>query len=422
MIRSLICFSLFTTLYAESLNIDIETPYAILINADTGKVLFEKNARSPIYPASTTKIASVLYLLTVLPQNLEGSIAATKEALAKTTESEKKSYDYALPSHLLEVDGTSLYLREKEVLSIKDLLWGAIIASANDASNVLASYVAGDISIFSERVNEMVKKLGCENTHFCNPHGLHHPDHVSTAYDMALITKEALKYPFFREIAQSETFTRPKTNFRPPQEYRQSNLLLRKGSKYYYPKAIGVKTGFHKAAKFNLVAAATDGNRTLIAVLHKSETSQSRFRDAIKMFETAFKEKMESRLLFKGGEFAVEKEIKQGNRKLLAGILEDIVLEYYPSEEQNLHAEICWNSLSLPIHKDDVVGSVHIKEEGGRVVKTAPLIAKNLVQKQFFAKIFGVMRLLIAKEVVLSGILITIICLIFQRYNAMKKR
>jgi D-alanyl-D-alanine carboxypeptidase (penicillin-binding protein 5/6) len=119
------------------------------------------------------------------------------------------------------------------------------------------------------QLNDYVKRLGCTSTTFYNPHGLHHPKQQTTAYDLAVITQDALKNPVFREMVATVRYTRPKTNKQEPSTLVQTNRLLRTGP-FYYPKAIGVKTGYYSLAGNNLVAAAKDGERTLIAVVLKA--------------------------------------------------------------------------------------------------------------------------------------------------------
>src|SRR6185437_6437502 len=142
-----------------------------------------------------------------------------------------------------------------EEMPLKEYLYGMMVRSGNDAANVIAEYVSGSIPTFMQELNDYLKQIGCLNTTFCNPHGLHHPDHKTTAFDMALLTREAMKNPVFREIVSTVRHKRPKTNKRPAAVLVQTNRIIKSGTQYYYPKAIGVKTGYHSRAQNTLVAA-----------------------------------------------------------------------------------------------------------------------------------------------------------------------
>lgn len=361
-------------LVSKNLDVQIETPYAILINAKTGKVLFDKRGNESVYPGSTTKIASALYVLRHASDKIDDVVVCSENALRIVSEEVKAEKIDLLPPYILESDGTSYNLRRKEKISVKELLHGALIASGNDASNVLAEYVCGDIETFVTDMNKMIEELGCRKTHFCNPHGLFHPDHKTTPYDMAILAKEALKYPLFKEIVKLPTYKRSKTN---------GNQLVRPESKNFYPYAIGVKTGYTKKAKYNLVAAADNGVRELVIALHKSPTSNQRFQDAIALFEAAFNEKEEERLLFLKEETLFKKRIEGAKTELEAILKEDYFIKFFPSEEEDVIAKIEWQEVSLPVEKGKVVAflSLYTKKEG-RFLTTKELHAKNRVSKK----------------------------------------
>jgi D-alanyl-D-alanine carboxypeptidase (penicillin-binding protein 5/6) len=180
---------------AAHLKCDITAPAAILINADTGSVLFEKNARSKTFPASTTKVATALFGLQLKKGALEEHVQVTHNAVAAVAPSIRRSGKH--PSYRLEFGGSHMSLKAGEILNFKSLIYGLMVCSGNDAANAIAEYAAGSVPKFMEGMNEYLRTLGCENTSFKNPHGLPDPEHVTTAYDLALITKEALKLPFF---------------------------------------------------------------------------------------------------------------------------------------------------------------------------------------------------------------------------------
>jgi len=184
-----------------------------------------------------------------------------------------------------------------EEVSLDALLHGLMRISGYDAANALAEAVGTTVPNFVDGLNEYIWSLGCTNTQFRNPHGIHHEEHFTTAYDMFLITKRALKLPKFRQLVSNSAYNIPKTNKQDAKQVYQNNALIRQG-KHFYPKAIGVKTGFHSVAQFTLVAAAEHAGRTLIAVLLGCKNRDDRYEDAIRLFETAFAEKPESRFFF----------------------------------------------------------------------------------------------------------------------------
>lgn len=369
-------------LEAKPLSIKINTPHAILINAETGQVLFEKNAHTLIHPASTTKIATTLYILEHYKEHFDQKVSATLDSLKMTTEREKLTNNYAMPAHYLEPDGVSIGIRKNESFTFQDLLYGALIASANDACNVMVSHLPEDFDSFASNLTEFVKGLGCKSTKFSNAHGLSYPDHLTTAYDMAMIAKEAIKNPLFREIAGQEKFFRPKTNLQAPREYVTLNKLLVKESPFYYPKAFGIKTGYTRLAKYNLVAAAKNEERTLIAALHKASKSSDRYLDAIKLFEAAFNERKTSRLLYSAGDNAYKYKVKKASSPLIADFDEDVYINYFPSEEPEIRTELEWLDLSLPIHEGDLVGFVAIYNERDALIKKVDLKSVNQVDKK----------------------------------------
>src|SRR5262249_25642973 len=144
--------------------------------------------------------------------DLKQVFTADREALASITPEAKRQSNYRSPPHWLETDGTHVGIKKGEELSLYDLLHACLIASANDASNIIAQSLGGTIPQFMDEVNAYLKEIGCKNTHFNNPHGLHHPDHYTTAYDLAMMAKEGLKDPVFRKIVSLMRHSCPRTN------------------------------------------------------------------------------------------------------------------------------------------------------------------------------------------------------------------
>lgn len=253
----------------------IESPSAILIHKDTGTVLYEKNANNRMYPASTTKIMTAIIVL----------------------ESSKSLSDVAVVSESALVGITDAYsnasLKVGEQFTLEQLLNVLLISSANDAANVLAEYISGSIPTFADLMNKKALDIGCTNTHFVNPSGIHSNDHYSTAYDLSLIAKYAMQNTTFRSLVCKTSCSLPATDKYPYDDrtYSNTNALLHNNSSYYYPYAIGTKTGFTTPAGSCLVATSSNNGLEYIAVvlgsIENNELSQ-RYSDTIKLFNFAY--------------------------------------------------------------------------------------------------------------------------------------
>lgn len=365
--------------YAEPLQLDIQGEAGILLNAETGSILFEKEAYALHYPASTTKVATALYVLKKKKNAIEDMVVAKQDALVSVAPDVKRKSNYTLPAYWNESDGTHIGLKVGEEMSLHDLLKGMMICSGNDAANVIAQSVSGTIPQFMNELNEFLKEMGCECTYFCNPHGLHHPEHQTTAYDLALMAKEALKDPVFCEIVSQARFIRPKTNKQKATTLLQGNRLLRAG-KFYYSKAIGIKTGYHSKAKHNLIGAARQGERVLIAVLLGYQQRDHLFQDAIRLFEMAFNQPKVQRTFLASGPQKFTQLLPHSNRALTTYLPENMSLEYFPAEEPEVKCLLYWDPLYLPIEKDQKVGEVHLVTSSEVVLKRLPLLAAEAVQ------------------------------------------
>ncbi len=365
------------SLNGKPLDVTVSAKSAILMNAETGAILYEKHAHIPAYPASTTKIATALFTLE-RGGELDRMVAVSAEALRGRPATGKES----LHPYRLDSDGTMMGIKRGEVLSLDSLLHGLMLVSGNDAANVIAESVAGSIPQFMELLNEYLQSIGCKNTQFQNPHGLPHVDHWSTAYDMALMTKRALQIPKFRNIVSTLVYNKPKTNKQPPLEIRMTNPLVKPKSKHYYPKAIGVKTGHTNAAQDTLVAAAEQDGRTLIAVVLGCEKGGKRFDDVKRLFETAFNEKKSLRRLM-GPEHGFVKEVVGAKSPMKAALGRALSIEFFPAEEPKCKAALHWSVPELPIRKGQKVGEVVIQDENGLHLQQGDLLAVEEVRGTF---------------------------------------
>ncbi len=360
-----------------ALDLNLEAESALVINVDTQAILYEKNANQILFPSSITKIATALFALKEVGDDLDVVLTADQDCVGSITAEMQKAMNFNHPAHWQVIGGTHMQIAKGDKLSLEELLYGMMLVSANDASNMIAKYVSGTIRQFMFDLNDYLEELGCENTHFLNPHGLHFPKHTTTARDMALITSEALKDPFFRTIIQT-----PKRGV-----LKNSNLLVREDSYHYYPYAIGVKTGFHSDAKHNLVSAAECDGRTLLVVLMRCPTESSKFEDARKIFQMAFAEKICDEVYLEKGQQQFKYKI-EGIRKPLKTYLEEsATLQYYPSEKPQVKGTVYWHPPALPILKGDVVANLILKDERGTILKEIPLQAYQKIAPLSFKKV-----------------------------------
>lgn len=373
------CLCFVASLYARPLDREVDARSAILMNADTGAILFEKHAHLPYFPASTTKVAVALYLLD------RGGDLGEETKVSREAMKYKPSQGQMSP-WWLAIDGTMMGIKVGEILTLDSLLHGLILASGNDAANVIAEHLAGSVPEFMNQLNAYLAEIGCKNTYFRNPHGLNDAEHRSSAYDLALITQKALRFPKFREVAKTRFFDKIKSNKQPATTIRSHNPLIDPQSRHYYPKAIGIKTGFTTASKFTMIAAAEQEGRTLIAVLLGCETSQSRSEDAKNLFEAAFAEKPMSRRLV-GPEHIFTQEVKGSRHLVKASVALPLSISFFPAEEPQCKAALHWNLSALPIHKGQKVGEIRIVDERERLLERADLLALEEVQGSFLYRL-----------------------------------
>jgi serine-type D-Ala-D-Ala carboxypeptidase (penicillin-binding protein 5/6) len=360
---------------AESLRLSLQAEAALLMNAKTGRVLFEKNGYSQVYPASTTKIATALLALHKSQGNLDQIIIAERDAICSISPQAKKQSNYRSPPHWIESDSTHIGIKKGEEFRLFDLLHGMMVASGNDAANVIALGLGGTISQYMDEVNSFLKEIGCQKTHFNNPHGLHHPEHVTTAYDLALMARRGLQNPIFRKIVSTVRYVCPQTNLVEERILGQTNLLLKNGT-HNYPKAIGIKTGYTQTAGKNLVAAASSEDREIIAVAMGYRGSRSElYQDVIKMFEAAFNEPKMRKQFIIPGEQKWTAKVQAARGVLRTYLTEGLAYEFYPSEEEAIKIALLWEIPPLPIVRGSCVGKVRLIGAGQRVLKEASLLA-----------------------------------------------
>ena len=228
---------------------------AILYDANYGEVLYDMGAKDKAYPASITKVMTALLVLEAIDA---GQLSLSTPITAGDTALQGLTGNYSTAN-----------IKVGETLSVEELLYCLLLPSANEAANILAVAVDGTIEDFVSHMNRRAGELGCQGTHFTNPHGLHNDEHYSTAYDIALYMTEALKYDTFQTIIGTANHTVPATNLSAERLFYNTNALISNWNYYgyVYDKCIGGKTGSTDEAGRCLVSAAKDGDTTLVAVV-----------------------------------------------------------------------------------------------------------------------------------------------------------
>ena len=264
---------------------DVNAAAALLVDPDTGEVLYEKNPHEQRYPASITKVMTCLLTLEAVDRGeltLEQTVTASQ----------------ALHTGIGE-NASTADIKAGEEIRIIDLLYAALIPSANEACNVLAEAVSGDVASFVELMNQRAAELGMEDTHFANTHGYHDDNHYTSAWDIYLMCKEAMQYETFRTIVSSLNYTMPATNMHEePRIVRSTNALISnfRVFGYLYQYATGIKTGSTPEAGYCLAASATKEDRNLISVVLGCEREPNTtgsdgfiyFDETIRLFDWGF--------------------------------------------------------------------------------------------------------------------------------------
>jgi D-alanyl-D-alanine carboxypeptidase (penicillin-binding protein 5/6) len=393
---------------------EIEAGSVLMIDVPTGRVLFSKDPHKKIHPASTTKIATALLVYQKLKDRLESPVEITRDMVGAISPAKKIASGYSLPAHWIETASTHMGLKVGEIMSVHDLLRGALIVSANDASNALALTASGSYSQFMQELNAYAKGLGCLNTHFLNAHGLYHPEHVSTVYDLAILGRVLLLEPDLANIVNTRSFKRPQTNKQEP-ALMHNTSLIRPPGKIYYSKACGVKVGYTIHSGGSLVAAAKDESRFVLVSLSDCASLSKCFEEARKLMEVALEEKRIEKIYFKAGApLATKHKISGASQPIEAMVKDYVKLSFYPSEEVPFKGQIVWETLVPPVKKGQYVGRVEIIDPQEKVMASSILVAMNDVEPNlFFHMTHGAKKYPVPTVVLILGILF--VCLLILR-------
>lgn len=345
LIKGLLCFAaVFGAMgAAKAMALDVSARSAILIEADTGKVLYAQNAHEQLPMASTTKIMTALVAL----ENGDISDMVTVDASA-----------YGM-------EGSSIYLDLEEEISLNDLLYGLMLSSGNDAAVAIAVHIGGGIGAFADMMNKKALELGAYNTNFVTPNGLHDDQHYTTAYDLARIAAAAMKNPSFREIVSTEYY-RAETGER-ARTFKNKNRIL-----WEYPGGTGVKTGYTKAAGRCLVFSAEQEGMGLIGVVLNCPDM---FEDAEKILDYGF-ENYETVIMVKAGVTAATVSVNGGEKSLLELTpAQDIIVPVEKGGSASYRTRVVTDeTISAPVYAGDVLGYIEVLD-GDALLLRRDLIA-----------------------------------------------
>ena len=350
---------------------DISAPSAILIEKETGTVIFEKNADERLSPASVTKVMTILLIVEEIES---GNIALEDTVTASARAS--------------SMGGSQIFLRENETMSVRDMLKSIIVSSANDAAVAMAEHISGSESAFVERMNRRAADLGMANTVFMNCTGLlEQPEHLTTARDISLMSRELLKHDWIREYTTIWTDSVRGGEF----GLSNTNKLIR-----YYSGATGLKTGFTSTAGYCLSASAMRDGVEYIAVVMHCDTSQHRFESAKALLSYAFSNY--TLISARPDEAIPPVEVKLGEKSYIQPVYvgdEKILIEKSKasSVEKTLSVMPVVNA---PVNAGDKLGTVTLTADG-EVIYSADIAAEESVARLTLGRIYkSILKLLIA--------------------------
>ena len=360
----MLLLSFFSMFFPVMVNAENETSLApkaksaIMIEATTGDIIFEKNADEKLPPASMTKIMSMLLII----ESIEKGVIAWDEMV---TVSENAS----------GMGGSQILLETGEEMSVEDLFKGIAIASGNDAVVALAEKIAGTEEMFVDMMNEKAKDLGLTNTNFKNPHGLDEVNHYSTARDMSIMARELVKHKKVLEYTSIyETYLRE--NLDTKVWLVNTNKLVR-----FYDGIDGLKTGYTKGAGYCLTATANKNNMRLIAVVMGEETSQLRNSEVTSMMDYGYAQ-YSLEILLDTDSILGKVEVDKGKNRYVEVVPKENItfLNKKVANKKNATYKVKIKNVKAPVKVGDLVGTIYVYEEDD-VIRKVPITVKDNVDK-----------------------------------------
>lgn len=332
---------------------DVAALSGIAIDAGSGKVLWQKDAETPRYPASTTKIMTALLLI------------------ERCTPDEM----ITAPADIENIKESSMHLKPYEQVRMIDMLYALMLRSANDGAVAVADHISGSVPAFVELMNERAKQIGCTHTHFDNPNGLNDKNHTISAHDLALIAREAMKYPVFREVVKTKRFEIVRS-------VNTADRLMVNKNKWLFkdPSADGVKTGYTVPAGHTYVGSATRSNFQVITALMHSDHWQSDHKSLLDYSFSTY----EARPVAAAGTPLASDQVQGGTFDKVSIGLTSAVREVVKKNAGAVQTSITVRPLVAPVSKGQVAGEMTILDPDG-FRRVEPLVTLSNVPKQSFA-------------------------------------
>ena len=330
---------------------------ALLIDGNTGQILYQQNGQARNFPASTTKLLTAL--VAVEHGKLDQMVKVSTEAVDQPW------------------DSSSCYLEANEEQRLDYLLHGLLLASGNDCAIAIAEGVTGGNSQqFMDWMNETARRVGAANSHFTNPHGLHEPDHYTTALDLALISRAALANPTVRKIAGTREFFWPGKSERNGIYYNHNQMLVA------YEGTVGGKTGFTEEAGLTLVSAAERDGRYLVGIVMGEQWKSEQYNDMIALLDMGFSD-FETQVLVKNGTTFGEVPVTEGTAQSVPVIItQDFKVSAPRGGKSRLVTQTKLDStVAAPVEAGQKVGTLEVRE-GDRLLAALPLVAQAGVDKK----------------------------------------
>lgn len=394
----------------------VEGTSAILMDAGSGEILFEKNSREQRDPASVTKILTCLVVLETM--ELDEKVTAAV------------GFD---PS----TGGVGINIKKGEVFTVEQLLYALMLPSANDAAEVLAIAAGGSIENFCSMMNERAKRCGAKDTNFTNPNGLNGPgqeNHKTTAYDLALISREAMKNSEFRKIVSTIDYKIPATNMSKERKFTNLNRCLSDGQSKFkdknkdeaapaqsfrYKGTLGIKTGYTSTAGNCYSGWVKKDDTELVAIILNSSTAKTRFSDAIALWDYGF-EKYFTYKAAPAGEILDEFRVKHGAKGEVAAVLnEDLDITLNKGiKTDNITTELVPTArkIEAPIKKGDEIGTIVVYKGETPVAKKA-VYAASAVEKGGILSYIGIPDEDVPKFLIGLAVMIILIFVIYNVYR-----
>lgn len=350
---------------ADELNLAENAKSAIMIEATTGEILYKKNEKERLAPASMTKIMSLILIM----ENIESGKLKWNDIVVTS-------------NYASSMGGSQVFLKPNEIMSVEDLVKAICVASANDATVAMAEKIAGTEKAFVKLMNDKAKELGAVNTNFVNSTGLPAKDHYSTAYDMSIMAKELIRHEkilSFTKIYEDYLRKNTSNSF----WLVNTNKLVR-----FYDYIDGLKTGFTDDAGYCLTATGKKGNMRLITVVMKEDNTDNRTKDTIAMMDYGFNMYSVKNIISKGNKIG-NIYINLGKEEYAdISSLEDInIVNSNQDNEAKFTYEIETDNVTAPLSKGSVVGKITVYKDGKYFNSSNLIITKN-IKKANIVKVF----------------------------------